>query len=170
MVKRWKSSIESLPRPYAEHILIGDMNLHHPTWSGIGSKAKATAAAERLLDIAGIHNLSLTTETGSPTWRRNEQASVLDLTFVSNTLAERVVECQVGTDHGSDHYPVVTTIDIGTPPYEPPKRRNWKATDDKKLIEFIERQLTNTTTNTNNTTHQYHHQPPKPHNSRRCGG
>ncbi|QQK42176.1 reverse transcriptase [Penicillium digitatum] len=76
------------------------------------SKAKATAAAERLLDIAGIHNLSLTTETGSPTWRRNEQASVLDLTFVSNTLAERVVECQVGTDHGSDHYPVVTTIDI----------------------------------------------------------
>ncbi|KAG0157846.1 hypothetical protein PDIDSM_5357 [Penicillium digitatum] len=58
----------------------------------------------------------------------------------------------VGTDHGSDHYPVVTTIDIGTPPYEPPKRRNWKATDDKKLIEFIERQLTNTTTNTNNTT------------------
>ncbi|EKV04385.1 Reverse transcriptase, putative [Penicillium digitatum PHI26] len=147
-----KLNRELAQRPYAEHILIGDMNLHHPTWSGIGSKAKATAAAERLLDIAGIHNLSLTTETGSPTWRRNEQASVLDLTFVSNTLAERVVECQVGTDHGSDHYPVVTTIDIGTPPYEPPKRRNWKATDDKKLIEFIERQLTNTTTNTNNTT------------------
>ncbi|KAG0158942.1 hypothetical protein PDIDSM_6462 [Penicillium digitatum] len=147
-----KLNRELAQRPYAEHILIGDMNLHHPTWSGIGSKAKATAAAERLLDIAGIHNLSLTTETGSPTWRRNEQASVLDLTFVSNTLAERVVECQVGTDHGSDHYPVVTTIDIGTPPYEPPKRRNWKATDDKKLIEFIERQLTNTTTNTNKTT------------------
>ncbi|KAG0158576.1 hypothetical protein PDIDSM_6091 [Penicillium digitatum] len=121
-----KLNRELAQRPYAEHILIGDMNLHHPTWSGI--------------------------ETGSPTWRRNEQASVLDLTFVSNTLAERVVECQVGTDHGSDHYPVVTTIDIGTPPYEPPKRRNWKATDDKKLIEFIERQLTNTTTNTNNTT------------------
>ncbi|KAG0158135.1 hypothetical protein PDIDSM_5648 [Penicillium digitatum] len=100
---------------------------------------------------------------------KNEQASVLDLTFVSNTLAERVVECQVGTDHGSDHYPVVTTIDIGTPPYEPPKRRNWKATDDKKLIEFIERQLTNTTTNTNNTTTPIP-PTPKPHNSRRCGG
>ncbi|KAG0160607.1 hypothetical protein PDIDSM_8137 [Penicillium digitatum] len=103
-----KLNRELAQRPYAEHILIGDMNLHHPT--------------DWITDMA-----------------KNEQASVLDLTFV-------------GTDHGSDHYPVVTTIDIGTPPYEPPKRRNWKATDDKKLIEFIERQLTNTTTNTNNTT------------------
>ncbi|KAJ5159354.1 zinc knuckle domain protein [Penicillium coprophilum] len=124
---------EITQRTYAEHIVVGDMNLHHPAWGS----SKADTAAEGLLDIAGKHNLDLTTERGVPTWRRNEQASTIDLTFVSGALTGRVIECRVGIDHGSDHYPVVTTIDITTPPHEPPRRRNWKATDDKKLIEFV---------------------------------
>ncbi|KAJ5159355.1 reverse transcriptase [Penicillium coprophilum] len=123
---------EITQRRHAEHIVVGDMNLHHPAWGS----SKADIVAERLLDIAGRHSLDLTTERGVPTWRRNKQASTIDLTFVSGALTERVIECRVGEDHGSDHYPVVTTIDIITPPYEPPRRRNWKATDDKKLIEF----------------------------------
>ncbi|KAJ5393042.1 hypothetical protein N7465_012016 [Penicillium sp. CMV-2018d] len=111
------------------------MNLHHPVWGGEGTKTDT--AAEQLLDVLGKHDIGMTTERGTATWRRNEQASVIDLTFVSNSLIGRVVECRVGIDHGSDHYPVVTTIDIETPPHKPPKRRNWKATDDKALIDFI---------------------------------
>jgi Ribonuclease HI len=135
-------------RPYTEHILVGDMNLHHPVWGGEG--VKTSTAAERLLDTLGKYDMGMTTERGTATWRRNKQASVIDLTFVSNSLIERVIECRLGTDHGSDHYPVVTTIDIVTPPYEPIKRRNWKATDDRKLAGFVEQhinQLTDTNTN-----------------------
>ncbi|KUM55431.1 hypothetical protein ACN42_g11847 [Penicillium freii] len=126
-------------RPYAEHILVGDMNLHHLMWGGEGTRTDT--AAEQLLDILAKHDIGMTTERGTATWRRNEQASVIDLTFVSNSLIERVIECRIGTDHGSDHYPVVTTVDIVTPPYEPPKRRNWKATDDKRLTEFVEQHV-----------------------------
>jgi len=83
--------------------------------------------------------LQLTTEEGIETWSSREQSSVIDLTFVSPSLHSRLVRCERADDleHASDHFLIRTELDIDIPLFEPLIRRNWAATDDKKLTEFI---------------------------------
>ena len=128
-------------RPLAEHVVLGDMNAHHPTWGGVGTKADKEA--EELLEITNEQDLELITEEGRATWSRNDQSSVIDLTFISLSLTNRLVRCERADDieHSSDHFPIRTMLDIETPALVQQKRRNWNATDDKKLIQKIEEGL-----------------------------
>ncbi|KAJ5117510.1 zinc knuckle domain protein [Penicillium atrosanguineum] len=128
-------------RPLAEHIVLGDMNAHHITWGGIG--IRADNEAEQLLEITGERGLELITETGRAAWSRNDQSSVIDLTFISSSLFNRLVSCERADDieHSSDHFPIRTVLDIETPVLVQQKRRNWNATDDNKLIQKIEEDL-----------------------------
>ena len=132
---------EMARRPFAEHVVLGDMNAHHPIWGGIGTRADKEA--EQLLDITDELDLDLITEEGRATWSRNNQSSVIDLTFISSSLACRLVSCQRADDieHSSDHFPIRTVLDIETPVLTQQKRRNWNATDEKKLIQKIEEDL-----------------------------
>lgn len=77
------------------------------------------------------------------TWTRNDQSSVIDLTFISSSLSGRMILCGRADDieHSSDHFPIRTTLDIETPILTQQKRRNWKATDDRSLIQKIEEGL-----------------------------
>lgn len=129
-------------REQAEHVVLGDLNLHHPAWGGEG--VRASSGAEDLIKVMEKYGLELATEVGKPTWQRNDQSSVIDLIFMTTSLLNRLVGCGVdmNQDHDSDHFPVTTTIDVETPAHEPPKRRNWKATDVNKLTEFINEHLT----------------------------
>ncbi|KAJ5144459.1 hypothetical protein N7526_001967 [Penicillium atrosanguineum] len=128
-------------RPLAEHVVLGDMNAHHPAWGGLGTKTDKEA--EELLEITNEQNLELITEEGKATWSRNDQSSVIDITFISSSLTSRLVRCERADEieHSSDHFPIRTILDIETPALIQQKRRNWNATDDKKLIQKIEEGL-----------------------------
>ncbi|OQD65577.1 hypothetical protein PENANT_c388G00884, partial [Penicillium antarcticum] len=128
-------------RPLGEHVILGDMNAHHPTWGGIGTKADREA--EQLLEITNEQGLEATTEEGKSTWTRNDQSSVIDLTFVSSSLLDRLIQCERADDieHASDHFPVRTVLDIETPATAQQMRRNWNATDNQRLVKKIEESL-----------------------------
>jgi hypothetical protein len=117
------------------------MNAHHTIWGGIGTRADKEA--EQLLEITDERDLELITKEGRATWSRNGQSSVIDLTFISSSLASRLVSCERADDieHSSDHFPIRTVLDIETPVLVQQKRRNWNATDDNKLIQKIEEVL-----------------------------
>lgn len=132
---------ELAKRPLAEHVVVGDMNAHHPVWGGVGTRVDDEA--EQLLEITDEHDLDLITEEGKATWTRNDQSSVIELTFVSSSLSSRLIRCERADDveHSSDHFPVRTVLDIETPIRIQEKRRNGKATDNAKLIRKIEEGL-----------------------------
>lgn len=88
-------------------------------------------------------DVELTIEEGVTTWECGESQSTIDLTFISTTLANRLVVCERADDvqHDSDHFPIRTLLDIDTPAREALKRRNWKATNTKVLMESIDTNL-----------------------------
>ena len=126
-------------RSYGEHVVLGDMNVHHSAWGGPGTTIDGEA--EDLLLITDEFKLDLLTEEGKITWQRANQSSVLDLTFMSESLTHCLIQQERADnlDHQSDHFPVRTVIDIETPLSKPPQRRNWAAMDEKVLVEFIEK-------------------------------
>ncbi|RAO74375.1 uncharacterized protein BHQ10_010387 [Talaromyces amestolkiae] len=128
--------------PTSEHVIVGDMNVHHPAWGGPGTKMD-TAATE-LLEIMDHHEIELATEEGLVTWQRGKSTSTIDLTFLSANLFNRMVlyERADNVQHDSDHWPIRTQLDIQTPVHIPLERRNWAATDIKKLHKILERELT----------------------------
>jgi hypothetical protein len=124
-----------------EHLVIGDMNVHHPAWGGPGTKIDNEGT--ELLEIADRHELELATEEGIVTWERGQSKSTIDLTFLSARLFNRLIliERADTVQHDSDHWPIRTRIDIQTPIKEPPQRRNWKAIDMEKLTKILERDI-----------------------------
>ena len=110
-------------------------------WGGPGTRTDSEA--EQLIEIATEWGLELTTEEGKPTLSRNNQWSVIDLTFISLSLTGRLIQCERADDieHSSDHFPIRTVLDTETPMTVQQKRRNWNATDSKKLVQKIEEGL-----------------------------
>jgi hypothetical protein len=121
-----------------EHMIVGDFNLHHPSWGGAGTRGDAEA--EDLLEIMDAHDMEIVTEPGVVTWERKDQQSTIDLTIISNGLLERLVNCVRGDDidHDSDHWPIRTVLDITVPQKALEKRRNWKEMDEKLFLERLE--------------------------------
>ena len=87
-------------------MLFGDFNLHHPLWSH--DDTVPSPRAQSLVDWAEDQGLSLLNETGESTFERGGSSSVLDLTFISDSLTARVKEWSVryGLDFSSDHLPI----------------------------------------------------------------
>ena len=71
----------------ASHIVVGDFNLHHPTWEGLQCLTQHVAA-DRLLDVAAAADLNLTLLPGTITWRAHHLESTIDLTLVSAMLVK----------------------------------------------------------------------------------
>jgi len=115
----------------AEHVLLGDFNLHHPLWGGVAVVAPEDEADDliRFTEAAG---LEIATECGVETWARGNQKQTLDLTFITGWVLDRLTTCERQdrwfTD--SDHYPIFTEIDVRPPLQQEPTRRPlWKAAD-----------------------------------------
>lgn len=102
-------------------ILLGDFNLHHPVWGGCTSKRHTLAGAllqateEKGLSLLlppGLITRDLTVNEG--TRREHRRQTTIDLIFGSQTIAQRVVSCDVRRDlgTGSDHLPIETCLAI----------------------------------------------------------
>lgn len=99
-----------------EVLLLGDFNSHHPHWGG--THAASEPQAEHLLTETSAAGLHLTTPRGDPTWKRGNQESVINLTFASGNLWERISYC--GTENRwaltRDHIPIRIQIDAAAYP------------------------------------------------------
>src|SRR4051794_16469672 len=84
-------------------VVMGDFNLHHPSWTGSGYH-HTHRAARHLLQVTEDKDLTLLTPPGAVTFDNGYQ-STIDLAFCSSGLANRVVCCQVSEKlaHDSDH-------------------------------------------------------------------
>src|SRR2546421_651715 len=92
-----------------EHMLVDDLNLHHKSWGGnqVNREHKMTAD---LLKYVEQSNLILTTLTDMVTRDLHGSKTTIDLTFVSPTIHDRLIHCQIVTelDKASDHKPIET--------------------------------------------------------------
>ena len=114
--------------------MVGDFNLHHPTWGGLRCLTQHVAA-DRLLDVAAAADLNLTLPPGTITWRAHHLESMINLTLVSATLTPQVVSCHVVDcwEQSSNHRPILTHLDLQTTKATLKPRRAWARTDVTKL-------------------------------------
>lgn len=111
-----------------EHVLLGDFNLHHPRWGG-GAVFTQHNTADYLISQTEEAGMSLLLEPGTVTRKDRNGTSTLDLIFATTWIENRVRECRVASEleNGSDHEPIITTIDMHTPITTPaPSRPQWK--------------------------------------------
>jgi hypothetical protein len=126
------------------HVLLRDFNLHHSFWSG-PTRSTQHAAADELLDIVEKHDLTLTLSKGSITWENSRAASIIDLTFMTSHLVDRLEHCMTRPDlsQSSDHIPIFTRILCGIESDLPrAHRRAWKLIDLEKVKEVAKNALT----------------------------
>ena len=126
-----------------EQILLGDFNLHHPTWGGQDSNRHVISAdlIQATLENGFILILprgTITRDIKKNLGRPNERVekSTIDLAFTTATITNRVVSCMVRRDlrKGSDHLPIETTIALDEPAKsEPIRRRAWKRLNSDKF-------------------------------------
>lgn len=90
-------------------IVVGDFNIHHPLWE---NKASITNEGEELVDWIDEHQMELLNTPGVDTFYRPQmtQATVIDLTLATGTIAERIQDWQVVDDVGSDHLGILFTV------------------------------------------------------------
>jgi hypothetical protein len=79
------------------HILLEMLNLHHFFWSE-SSKSTQHAAAIELLDIIKKHDLTLTLFKKFITWKNCISASIIDFTFMTIHLIDRLKHCTTRFD------------------------------------------------------------------------
>lgn len=110
-------------------ILLGDFNLHHPTWNPSYISDQHVMASD-LLEGAGSLGLSLATPEGLKTCRKGCETTI-NLAFVSTSLEQQLVSCTYteGFDHGSDHYPILSSFAWQDSPPVRKQAYKWKDLD-----------------------------------------
>ena len=131
-------------------VVLGDFNLHHPYWGGVGQLTQHKAA-DNLIDIASNHGLALVTPRGTTTWRARGSQSTIDLIFLSQQIETRMTKCIPRLDlaQSSDHIPMELTLDIRPQHYVPPRRRCWKKLDIERLQRALDGKVLDTPLSTN---------------------
>jgi hypothetical protein len=87
----WPRIAQAIEEAPAETLLLGDFNLHHPAWGG--RQATCETQAEQLLADTQATDLQLLTPRGIPTWKRGQSTTVIDLTFATEALRNRLEFC-----------------------------------------------------------------------------
>lgn len=116
----------ALERP-GEHILLGDFNLHHPSWNNPG-RFSYHREADELITMTLNKEMESALPNGAVTWRARKAESAIDLIFVTPGVKETMLSCQVRPElqHGSDHLPVYTEFELTVEEPVPIQRRAWK--------------------------------------------
>jgi hypothetical protein len=111
-IQEWPRISAAPEEAQGEVLLLGDFNSHHPTWGGRGIACEQ--GAEHLLHEIKRWELAILTPEGETTWRRGPQNSVIDLTFASQAISERIIFC--GPEERwallQDHIPIRISFDI----------------------------------------------------------
>jgi endonuclease/exonuclease/phosphatase family metal-dependent hydrolase len=90
-IRTWSTLQQALQEAGGEVLLLGDFNVHHPAWGG--ALAACEPHADHLWHEAQSRNLHLPNPRGEATWKRGTQETVIDLSFASEWLRNRVERC-----------------------------------------------------------------------------
>lgn len=141
-----------------EHIVLGDMNLHHPSWTG-PTYPLQHKLADTLLEIVREAEMKLLlppkTITRDCQRGNSHEQTTIDLIFATSTLENQLVRCQVETEReqSSDHLPIGTEFEWSNQEESKSltKRRAWKKMNQEVFIKSLStrtRSLENHTLNT----------------------
>ncbi|KAA6411453.1 MAG: hypothetical protein FRX48_04733 [Lasallia pustulata] len=126
--------------PEGQHLVVGDFNLHHPTWGRV--EIEGDREAEQLLTIIDERQLTLLLPQGSVTWRAHESQSTIDLALGTPSVTQRLVSCGVMKEnHDSDHYLILTTLLLEAPEAMPITRRQWDKINMEDFKKVLDAQL-----------------------------
>ena len=110
-IGEWPQIDKAIEEAQGEILLLGDFNTHHSEWGGRG--VACDQSANHLLIETRRRELQLLTPEGLTTWRRGQQNTVIDLTFASYAISQRVAFC--GPEERwalpQDHIPIRVSID-----------------------------------------------------------
>lgn len=128
---RWQSPIHHLMtlNPPSRTILVGDFNLHHPSWDKHG---RCTEGVEDLLTLSVSWDLRLLTPWGEPTrTRHRNRDSTIDHAWATQDLQ---VVYEGPEDYNlSDHRPQVVRVQFGASERPTPEGFNWKMMDKDRV-------------------------------------
>ena len=115
-----------------QHILLTDSNLHHPDWSK--KRRLYSDTAHKFQTLMKNSNLELAIAPFTPTRARSlshKPCSPIDLSFISSSLSNSLIFSKIALQffHGSDHRPVLTSLDLDSPRKTWKPERNWKTLD-----------------------------------------
>ena len=98
-------------RNYGMIVMGGDFNTHHPAWNPVGY-TRHDEEADALVDMMADLNLNLLLPPGTVTYPN--AGTTIDLVWGSSEAVNRTVTCRIAEnqDHGSDHLPIETAIDL----------------------------------------------------------
>lgn len=118
-----------------ESLVTGDFNLHHSLWGGDRVR-HADDLAGNLIQLMEDKKLSLTTPTGTITWRNaGSPGTTIDLTFATEGLQGRVLRCRPLEDPGTiEDHTAIETIVGGAPMWKDRYRWSWKDTDPEAVL------------------------------------
>lgn len=90
-------------------LIVGDFNAHHPDWEPAATR---DPRSDRIVEWMDAEELRLLNVAGKGTfWRRNmEGESIIDLSFASPSIANKVSNWQILNDLGSDHNGVLIEL------------------------------------------------------------
>ena len=123
-------------------IVAGDFNLHHPLWNPPNYHVH-DPEAEIFINTMAQAGLKPMLPAGTITFPRAKTA--IDLVWGNEYIERRIIKCRIAgsCDHGSDHYPVETIVNLQPCPYGPEAQQpyNYKKTDWKAFQAKLESYL-----------------------------
>jgi exonuclease III len=130
-----------------DHIVLGDLNLHHPLWCG-PTYPHQHKIAEQLINIMQNACVSPTLPPGTITREAmrgaNMERTTIDQIWMSQALQARLIHCKVDRDleQASDHLPISTHIQLGDACETQGirARRAWKSMDIEKFGKVYQRE------------------------------
>ena len=131
---------------YDSILIVGDFNLHHPLWNPTEYKCH-DREAEDLITFMAMNGLDLILPAGTITFPRYK--TTIDLAWGNPQIEEKVLKCKVAHnhDHGSDHYPILTTLNLKPEATNEMPIYNFEKTDwdllKAKIIELLPPPVTN---------------------------
>ncbi len=122
--------------------MVGDFNLHHPSWNSLG-RYSYHAMADKLLDYTTKKGMSLGTPEGTVTWRSRGLQSAIDLTFLTEGAYYAISSCRVKEDlyYRLDHWLIATELEWSREETPTRIRRAWKKIEDETVKEDIRKGL-----------------------------
>ena len=133
-------------------IWMGDFNRHHPLWDEPRNAHLFTTEnlelAQPLLNMLGRHNMKMALPPLIPTLRSHSTGNHtrIDNVFCTEELMDLIIKCNTEDSTRpikTDHYPIVTQIDIHAPRTIWKPRRNFRLTDWTELVKTLKDDLAN---------------------------
>ena len=122
--------LDSQEETPVEILLLGDFNLHHPSWGGPNTPADPESAM--LLDLVDKFGLRCITPQGAVTFsrgqRENTATSTIDLAFTSPAITQQIYKYQLLEEEssGGDHTPISILFNLSPLDPKPIQRFNIK--------------------------------------------